>query len=142
LTGRGVVSIIQAIVGLIFSIEGFWGAVKYDSATVKRFLAFLVGYFFVSVGISIIDIQTIHDYCSTAVDDADKKKCTDTATIYSYLLLGTSLGVVPAVFAVTVVFYLSIPAHGFPRRRNSHNSSALEVYEMTDIVERMGFSTD
>ena len=140
MTGRGVVSLIQAIGGVIFCIEGFWGAVKFDAATVKRFLAFLVGYFFVSVGISVIDIQTISDYCSTAVDDADKSKCLDTATLYSYLLLGFSLALVPAIFAVTVVFYLSIPAHGLPRRRNGNSS--IEAYEMTDIVERMGFSTD
>jgi hypothetical protein len=94
LTGRGVVSIIQAIVGVIFSIEGFWGAVKFDTATVKRFLIFLVAYFFVSVGISVIDIQTINDYCSTAVNDDDRKSCKDQATMYSYLLLAASLVVV------------------------------------------------
>ena len=94
LTGRGVVSIIQAIVGVIFSIEGFWGAVKFDAATVKRFLIFLVAYFFVSVGISVIDIQTINDYCSTAVNSDDKTLCKDQATMYSYLLLAASLFVV------------------------------------------------
>ena len=94
LTGRGVVSIIQAIVGVIFSIEGFWGAVKFDGSTVKRFLVFLVFYFFVSVAISIVNLQTLDDYCSTAVDDEDKKSCLDASKLYSYLLLGASLGVV------------------------------------------------
>jgi len=142
LTGRGVVSIIQAIVGVIFSIEGFWGAVKYDAATVKRFLVFLVGYFFVSLGISIIDIQTITDYCSTALDDQDHDTCLHQSTIYSYTLLAASIVVVPGIFALGVVFYLSIPTDDgadAARRRRNANSAALEVYEM---AERMGFSTD
>jgi len=153
LTGRGVVSIIQAIVGVIFSIEGFWGAVKYDGATVKRFLVFLVGYFFVSVAISIVDIQTISDYCSTALSDDDHDNCIDQATIYSYLLLGASLGLVPAIFAVGVVFYLSIQnaqggsmaaaAAAAARRRNANNNgTGTDIYEMTDIVARLGFSSD
>jgi hypothetical protein len=45
------------------------------------------------------------------------------------------------IFGIGVIFYLSIPANGTGRRRNP-NSSALEVYEMTDIVDRMGFSSD
>ena len=141
LTGRGVVSIIQAIVGVIFSIEGFWGAVKFDAATLKRFLIFLVGYFFVSVGIAVIDIQTLDAYCATAVDQTDLKKCEDQTQLYAYLLLAASLFVVPLIFSVGVIFYLAIPVDGSGRRRNP-NSSALEVYEMTDIVDRMGFSSD
>ena len=47
----------------------------------------------------------------------------------------------PMIFGIGVIFYLSIPANGTGRRRNP-NSSALEVYEMTDIVDRMGFSSD
>ena len=93
LTGRGVVSIIQAIVGVIFSIEGFWGAVKFDGPTVKRFLIFLVAYFFVSAAISVINLQTLDEYCSTAVDANDKKYCLDTSRLYSYLLLAATLAV-------------------------------------------------
>jgi len=93
LTGRGVVSIIQAIVGVIFSIEGFWGAVKFDGPTVKRFLIFLVAYFFVSAAISVINLQTLDEYCSTAVDENDKKYCLDTSRLYSYLLLAATLAV-------------------------------------------------
>lgn len=141
LTGRGVVSIIQAIVGVIFSIEGFWGAVKFDAATLKRFLIFLVGYFFVSVGIAVIDIQTLDAYCATAIDPGDLRKCEEQTRLYAYLLLAASLFVVPLIFSVGVIFYLNIPVDGSGRRRNP-NSSALEVYEMTDIVDRMGFSSD
>lgn len=93
LTGRGVVSIIQAIVGVIFSIEGFWGAVKFDGPTVKRFLIFLVAYFFVSAAISVINLQTLDEYCSTAVDANDKRYCLDTSRLYSYLLLAATLAV-------------------------------------------------
>jgi hypothetical protein len=94
LTGRGVVSIIQAIGGVIFSIEGFWGAVKYDAATMKRFLIFLVCYFLVSIAIAIINLETLVDYCSTAISDEDEMSCHATAKLYSYLLLGVTLGLV------------------------------------------------
>jgi hypothetical protein len=92
LTGRGVIAIIQAIVGIIFSIEGFWGAVRYDSPSIKRFLIFLVFYFFVSIAISIIDLQTRNTYCVTAQDDSDMDYCFRTATLYGWLLLGLTLG--------------------------------------------------
>lgn len=185
LTGRGVISLIQAVAGVIFSIEGFWGAVKFDAPTTKRFLIFLVVYFFVSITIAIINLETLNDYCSTAVSESDAQSCFDTARLYSYLLLGVTLGLVvrrrphtahgdddpagrgcsstrtdfllsfvsflrrplpllslqPVIFAVGVVFYLAIQSNeaSFTRRRNGNQSSA---YEMADIVDRMGFSTD
>jgi len=163
LTGRGVVSIIQAIVGVIFSIEGFWGAVKFDAATVRRFLAFVVVYFVVSVTVSIVNLRTIDTYCSTAFDEEDRMTCEDTALTYSYVLLGASLGLVPLIFGVSVVFYLSIQAsehlyglaggggatgnagpyrYGRSRRRKHDGEEDEETYEVTEIVERMGFSSD
>ena len=94
LTGRGVISLIQAVAGVIFSIEGFWGAVKFDAPTTKRFLIFLVCYFFVSVTIAIINLETLDAYCSTATSESDRQSCFDTARLYSYLLLGVTLGLV------------------------------------------------
>lgn len=140
LTGRGVISIIQAIVGVIFSIEGFWGAVKYDGPSVKRFLIFLSFYFLVSTAISIIDLETIDEYCSTALDDADRKECVNSTEVYSYLLLAASLSVVPLVMAISIVFYLAIQSSdNLPRRRKDGKGVA---YEMAEIVDRMGFSSD
>ena len=85
---------IQAIGGVIFSIEGFWGAVKYDPPTIKRFLIFLICYFLVSTAIAVINLETLHAYCSTAVNDDDEASCLRTAKLYSYLLLGVTLGFV------------------------------------------------
>jgi len=36
ITGRGVINILQGIIGVVFAMEGFWGAVKYEIHTVKQ----------------------------------------------------------------------------------------------------------
>jgi hypothetical protein len=110
LTGRGVISIIHSIVGVIFSIEGFWGAVRYDRSTVKRFLVFLVFFFFVSLSLAVIHLQTMDSFCTTAVDESDLANCHSIGSLYAYLLLACTLTLVPIVIAVTAVFYLKILA--------------------------------
>ncbi len=108
LTGRGVISIIHSIVGVIFSIEGFWGAVKFDRSTTKRFLVFLVFFFVVSLALAVIHLQTMDSFCSTATDESDLANCQSIGSLYAYLLLACTLGIVPIVIAVTAVFYLKI----------------------------------
>lgn len=108
LTGRGVVSIIQSIIGIIFAIEGFWGAVKHSSDTLRKFLLFLVVYFFLSVAISIFDIQTLSSYCSSADTIEQEATCKQQTRIYSYITLCVSCGLVPFIFVLSLVFYLRL----------------------------------
>ena len=74
LTGRGVISILQAIICLIFAIEGFWGAIQFDAPSIRRYLIFLCVDFVAALAVGIIDLQTVGTYCATA-DDADYDNC-------------------------------------------------------------------
>jgi len=109
LTGRGVTSILQAIVGLIFAIEGFWGAVRFDRPSIKRFLIFIVCDFATGLTFSILNLETVNSYCSTA-DPSDNATCVTTATLYAYILLSLSVGVLPVFFIISTLFYLQLLA--------------------------------
>lgn len=106
-TGRGIIAIIQGIVGVIFSIEGFWGAVKVDQLIMRRFLFFLFFYLCLSIVIGIINLRTLDDYCRTA-QPREKKHCEEVALIYGYLNLLSGCVIEPIYFVVVGLFYKSI----------------------------------
>jgi len=108
LTGRGVVSIIQSIIGIIFAIEGFWGCVKYSKETLKKYLIFLILYFIITITISIIDLETLSEYCSSAETQEQEQTCLTTTKLYSDITLAISATAVPIIFLITLIFYLRL----------------------------------
>ena len=108
LTGRGVISILQAIIGVIFAVEGFWGAVRFDRPSIKRYLIFLVCDFAVGIVVGILDLATVNEYCSTAADQGSVDDCTDTYHLYAYILIGLKAVTVPCFFLVSTLFYLKL----------------------------------
>jgi hypothetical protein len=108
LTGRGVISILQAIVGIIFAVEGFWGAVRFDRPSIKRYLIFLVCDFAVGIAVGILDLETVNEYCSTAADQDSVDDCHRTYSLYAYILIGLKAVTVPLFFLVSTLFYLKL----------------------------------
>ena len=108
LTGRGVISILQAIVGVIFSVEGFWGAVRFDRPSIRRFLLFLFFDFLTGIAVGILDLETVTEYCQTADDQTSVNDCHTTYSLYAYILIGVKAVTVPLFFIVTTLFYLKL----------------------------------
>lgn len=108
ITGRGVVSILIAIVGVIFAIEGFWGAVRFDRAAIKRFLIYLCCECAIGLTFGILNLNTVGQYCATAVDEDEKNQCETTAQMYAYILISLSVGLIPILFTISTLFYLKL----------------------------------
>ena len=125
ITGRGVISILQAIVGVIFSIEGYWGAVRFDRPSIKRFLIFLLCFFTAGIVVGIIDTTTITEYCSTADNSSDQNNCTNTYRLYAIVLIIITASTLPIFFLITSLFYLKLlSVHSAQRRRGHHTVAA------------------
>ena len=125
ITGRGVISILQAIVGVIFSIEGYWGAVRFDRPSIKRFLIFLLCFFTAGIAVGIADSTTITEYCSTAEDDSQQDDCTHTYRTYAIVLIIITAATLPLFFLITTLFYLKLlSVHSAQRRRAHHTLGA------------------
>jgi len=124
ITGRGVISILQAIVGVIFAIEGYWGAVRFDRPSIKRFLIFLICFFAAGLVVGIIDTTTITEYCSTAAD-GDSDSCTHTYQLYAIILIIITASTLPIFFLISTLFYLKLlSVHSAQRRRGHHTQLA------------------
>lgn len=104
-TGRGVVSIVQGVVGVIFAVEGFWACVKCDLPAVRKFLTFIPIYTAICIAVSIANLFTVDTYCSSAITASDSDTCHDQATLYAYVTLGLSLGALPGMFGVMWWFH-------------------------------------
>ena len=124
LTGRGVISILQAIVGVIFAIEGFWGAVRFDRPSIKRFLIFLVCDFLAGIAIAILDLETVDAYCDTADSSSDESNCRTKYHVYAIVLLCINAASIPVFFFITTLFYLKLlSVHQAQRERGLHPGS-------------------
>ena len=108
LTGRGVISILQAIIGVIFAVEGFWGAVRFDRPSIKRFLIFLFFDFLAGIAVGVLDLETVNEYCATASDQNSVDDCTHTYSLYAYILIGLKAITIPMFFLVSTLFYLKL----------------------------------
>ena len=125
ITGRGVISILQAVVGVIFSIEGYWGAVRFDRPSIKRFLIFLLCFFAAGIVVGIIDTTTITEYCSTASSGSDQSNCTTTYRLYAIVLIIITAATLPIFFLITTLFYLKLlSVHSAQHRRGHHTLGA------------------
>jgi hypothetical protein len=103
--GHGAISILLGVTGVVFAIEGFWGAVKYDVVALQRFLRFLGVFILISLCVGIISLRTIGEYCVTAAA-IDVESCESTARFYGWsLIVGGGLVIVPG-FAVTTFFFV------------------------------------
>ena len=120
LTGRGVISILQAIVGVIFSVEGFWGAVRFDRPSIKRFLIFLLFDFLAGIAVGVLDLETVDEYCATADDQPSVDDCETTYALYAYILIGLKAVTDPLFFLISTLFYLKLlSVHQAQRERTA-----------------------
>jgi hypothetical protein len=125
LTGRGVISILQAIFGVIFAIEGFWGAVRFDRPSIKRFLIFLVCDWLCGIAIAILDLETVDAYCDTADSSSDESSCRTKYHSYAIVLLCLNAASIPVFFFITTLFYLKLlSVHQAQRQRGLHAGAA------------------
>ena len=122
-TGRGVVSIVQGVVGVIFAVEGFWACVKCDLPAVKKFMAFLPIYNAICIAVSVANLFTVNTYCSAAITASDSDTCHDQAMLYAYVTLGLSLGALPGMFAVIWWFHRLLS-----RRYKSSHISSVDIH--------------
>ncbi|GAB5362885.1 hypothetical protein AAMO2058_000836900 [Amorphochlora amoebiformis] len=88
LTGRGLLSVIQGVLGMIFAVEGLTGFTTLRLDVVKRFRVLLFLYLVASICIGIINLLSIDQYCETA---EDINRCRTQAEISAYILLGVGL---------------------------------------------------
>jgi len=88
LTGRGLLSVLQGVLGIIFAVEGISGFTTRKLDVVKRFRVLLVLYLIFTICIGILNLATINQYCSTA---EDKMRCDEQSRIFAYILLGIGL---------------------------------------------------
>jgi len=97
--------ILQSIAGIIIAVEGLHGVSKYDTQTLRRFIAVLFVSGILAMAIGIVELQTVEDYCSTA-PEAEKDDCIDTIVLYyvSFISIQTVLGL---LIAIVVSFFHS-----------------------------------
>jgi len=88
LTGRGLLSILQGIFGVIFAVEGLTGFTTLRLDVVKRFRVFLFLFLIASVCIGVLNLATIDQYCETA---EDQERCQNQAYLAAYILLAIGL---------------------------------------------------
>ena len=140
ITGRGVISILQAIVGVIFSIEGYWGAVRFDRPSIKRFLIFLLCFFAAGIVVGIIDWTTITEYCSTASNSSDQDNCTHTYRLYAIVLIIITAATLPVFFLISTLFYLKLlTVHSAQRRRGHHTIAGGPAGQRGGEAELLGY---
>jgi len=108
-TGRGVIAILQGIIGLIYFIEGFWAAVKGDAREMKKFIVFIGFFSITSIAMSIINLETIDYYCSTAIADV-YAKCEYGAKAYGYIQLIVGVFGAPVFAGVIICHYWDLQA--------------------------------
>lgn len=101
LFGRGVVAIAQGVVGILFGLEGYYGARKFNRSAVALFLAFLLANIVASVAIGLMTLNNLHSSCET---DRSPAACQATFRMYGMIMLTGSPGV-SICFAFAVAFY-------------------------------------
>lgn len=97
--GRGTFGLIQGIIGLIFGIEGFYGAMEYSRKSIRRFIIFLIISTLVSVIFGFYSLTEVDTYCATS-DENSKEQCTQTVNIWTILYLGMG-----CVFNLILIFF-------------------------------------
>jgi len=101
ITGRGLLSVLQGVFGIIFAIEGLTGFTTLRLDVVKRFRVMLFFYLCATVAIGIVNLLTIDQYCGNAEAD-EVESCKTQAQISAYILLG----IVPPTLVVFFCFVL------------------------------------
>mmetsp|Transcript_24473 Transcript_24473/g.45782 ORF Transcript_24473/g.45782 Transcript_24473/m.45782 type:complete len:329 (-) Transcript_24473:208-1194(-) len=101
ITGRGLLSVLQGVFGIIFAIEGLTGFTTLRLDVVKRFRVMLFFYLCATIAIGIVNLLTIEQYCGNA-EEKERESCETQAQISAYILLG----IVPPTLVVFFCFVL------------------------------------
>jgi len=85
LTGRGMLSVLQGICGVVFALEGVTGFTTLRIETIINFRRLLLFYLLLTVSVGIANLLTIDTYCETA---ENQERCHQQATVSAYIVLG------------------------------------------------------
>eukprot|EP00455_Lapot_gusevi_P042755 TRINITY_DN5121_c0_g1_i6.p1 TRINITY_DN5121_c0_g1~~TRINITY_DN5121_c0_g1_i6.p1 ORF type:complete len:163 (-),score=8.43 TRINITY_DN5121_c0_g1_i6:106-594(-) len=103
--GPGIIALLHGIVGIIFGIEGFYGAAKYDSKTIFRVLVFLAGSIIVSFFIGVLTLNSINQFCISA---KDRLKCESSTEFIATIYLAGGVGFTLSFAIIVFIFYRAL----------------------------------
>ena len=87
--GRGSIGVIQGFIGILFSIEGYYGALEYNYKSIKRVIIFLFISTIVCLLIGIYSQTTNGNYCdNTYFYNKDQQECELTTKVWLILYFG------------------------------------------------------
>eukprot|EP00808_Paulinella_micropora_P004357 g61064.t1 len=86
MTGRGIISILQGIIGVMYFLEGFWAVVKEDADMLFRTVVFLIVFGCVGIFVTVMNYITRQQYCATA-QASEMDECINLSKLTSYLQL-------------------------------------------------------
>lgn len=86
MTGRGIISILQGIVGVMYFLEGFWAVVKKDADMLFRFVVFLMIFGLLCVFMASMHFITREQFCQTAQNEAELATCEKNVFLSAWLM--------------------------------------------------------
>eukprot|EP00467_Chlorarachnion_reptans_P010084 CAMPEP_0114522274 /NCGR_PEP_ID=MMETSP0109-20121206/20655_1 /TAXON_ID=29199 /ORGANISM="Chlorarachnion reptans, Strain CCCM449" /LENGTH=232 /DNA_ID=CAMNT_0001703481 /DNA_START=364 /DNA_END=1061 /DNA_ORIENTATION=- len=97
ITGRGLLSIIQGVFGVLFGVEGLTGFTTSNVVIIRRFTVLLMLYLSATIIIGVFNVLTIDQYCREA---GDTTRCEQQAQFNAWgVLAGGSLSVMVFLLA-------------------------------------------
>lgn len=103
IVGRGVISILLGIFGIIYSFEGFWALQIRNVVKIRSYGMFLVVYSLSTLVVAIIEMLTIETYCAGVWGTDQQDECEKTGEWSAYLGFVYSLLLMP--LAVTMGYF-------------------------------------
>ncbi|GAB5360630.1 hypothetical protein AAMO2058_000643500 [Amorphochlora amoebiformis] len=89
LTGRGLLSVLQGIIGMLFGVEGLTAFTTKNLKLIRRFSVLLFLFLLVTAVIGTFNLLTVDQFCRTAEND---ERCQEQARLNAYgVLFGGSL---------------------------------------------------
>ena len=74
--GRGSIGLIQGIMGLLFSIQGYYGVIEYDLDDIRNFILWILVSSGGCIAIGITSLEREESYCRD-LDAKEDKRCRD-----------------------------------------------------------------